>query len=32
MMAKADPADTSCVDGYNTSKPWLLSDGMYGKW
>jgi len=19
-------------DNYNTSKPWLLSDGMYGKW
>lgn len=32
MMAKADPADTSCVDAFNPSKPWLLSDGMYGKW
>jgi hypothetical protein len=19
-------------DGYNTSKPWLLTDGMFGKW
>lgn len=20
------------ADNYNTAKPWLLSDGMYGKW
>jgi hypothetical protein len=23
---------TVVADNYNTAKPWLLSDGMYGKW
>ena len=23
---------TKSLDGFNTAKPWLLSDGMYGKW
>ena len=25
-------ADIRVSDTYNTAKPWLLSDGMYGKW
>jgi hypothetical protein len=29
FLATGNVAD---LDGYNTSKPWLLSDGMYGKW
>ena len=25
-------SDIRVSDTYNTSKPWLLSDGMFGKW